>query len=133
MIKQRKRFPFIYNAGTRLSHGKTKLVVDQAGTMLVVIFNDRIAFLIMRHIKTQAQIRAGKVNFLGFYIVDYKGLSYHTHGLLGENVFIISTLSVKHLKYSFYHTFLSVYIYIFINAYILIKLYYSTNANMQLQ
>ncbi|KAL4227000.1 Inter-alpha-trypsin inhibitor heavy chain 3 [Mactra antiquata] len=70
--------------GTRLSHGKTKLVVDQAGTMLVVIFNDRVAFLIMRHLKTPSQIRAGKVNFLGFYIVDYKGLSYHTHGLLGQ-------------------------------------------------
>lgn len=69
--------------GTTLSHSKTKIVVDQEGTMVVVIFSDRVTLLVMRHLKPKSQLSAGKVNFLGFYIVEHKGLSYHTHGLLG--------------------------------------------------
>ncbi|XP_060603951.1 inter-alpha-trypsin inhibitor heavy chain H3-like [Ruditapes philippinarum] len=70
--------------GTTLSHGKTKIVIDQAGSMVVVMFYDRVTFLVMRHLRSKSLLRAGKVNFLGLYIVEYKGLSYHTHGLLGQ-------------------------------------------------
>lgn len=73
-----------WSNGITLSHGKTKIVVDQAASMVVVIFSDRVAFLIMRHLKPKHLLRVGKVPFLGFYTVDDRGLSYHTHGLLGK-------------------------------------------------
>lgn len=82
--------------GTTLSHGKTKIVVDQTATMVVIFFNDRVTFLIMRHLRPISLIRAGKVNFLGFYIVEYKGLSYHSHGLLGQ--FLHRSIILKKTK-----------------------------------
>ena len=66
------------------SHGKTKIVVDTNSNMVAVLFHDRVTLLVMRHLRTKPQLKAGKVHFLGFYIVDSKGLSYHTHGLLGK-------------------------------------------------
>ena len=84
-----------WSKGTTFSHGKTKVVIDKEGSMLVVIFKDKIAFLIMRHIRRKTLLRQGKVNFLGFYIVEHKGLSYHTHGLLGEYLAFLLVLSLS--------------------------------------
>lgn len=70
------------------SHGKTKIVADTNSNMVVILFHDRITLLVMRHLRSKALLKAGKVNFLGFYIVDFKGLSYHTHGLLGTCIII---------------------------------------------
>lgn len=70
--------------GTTFKHSKTKIVIDQTGSMMIVMFDDKVSFLIMRHLKPDSLLRAGKVHFLGFYIVEHKGLSYYTHGLLGK-------------------------------------------------
>lgn len=82
--------------GTTFSHGKTKIVVDTNSNMVAVLFHDRIALLVMRHLRPKSLLRAGKVNFLGFYIIDFKGLSYHTHGLLGQ--FLHRTVLLKKTK-----------------------------------
>lgn len=62
---------------------KTKIVTDGTGDMIVVMFPNRITLLVMRHMRTKSQRRAGKVDFLGFYIVEDRGFSEGTHGLLG--------------------------------------------------
>ena len=79
------------------SHGKTRIVVDTSSNMVVVLFHDRIALLVMRHLRPKTLLKAGKVNFLGFYIVDFKGLSYHTHGLLGMAYIFISVLQSRNI------------------------------------
>ncbi|XP_045167329.2 inter-alpha-trypsin inhibitor heavy chain H3-like [Mercenaria mercenaria] len=81
---------------TTLNFGDTQVVVDKAGTMVVVEFDDEVTFLIMRHLKSGSLLRAGKVNFLGLYIVEHKGLSDHTHGLLGQ--FLHRTVHLKKTK-----------------------------------
>lgn len=63
---------------------KTKIVTDGSGKMIAVIFPNKITLLVMRHMRSRSQMRAGKVPFLGFYIVDDRGFSWHTHGLLGN-------------------------------------------------
>lgn len=64
---------------------KTKIVTDGTGEMIVVMFPNRITLLVMRHLRTKSQKRSGKVDFLGFYIVEDKGFSAKsTHGLLGQ-------------------------------------------------
>ena len=70
--------------GTMLGSAKSKIIVDQTASMVIVFIEDKASFLIMRHLKSKSLLKMGKVHFLGFYIVKYKGLSYHTHGLLGE-------------------------------------------------
>lgn len=88
--------PLEWSNGTTYSHGKTKIVVDTNSNMVVVLFHDRVTLLVMRHLRPKPQLKAGKVNFLGFYIVDSKGLSYHTHGLLGQ--FLHRTVLLKKTK-----------------------------------
>jgi|JYMV01.1.fsa_nt_gi hypothetical protein len=64
---------------------KTKIVTDGTGEMIVVMFPNRITLLVMRHMRTKSQRRVGKVDFLGFYIVEDRGFSSKsTHGLLGK-------------------------------------------------
>ncbi|XP_060559991.1 inter-alpha-trypsin inhibitor heavy chain H3-like isoform X2 [Ruditapes philippinarum] len=70
--------------GTFLNLGTAIIVFNKDGSELMVKFEDRITIVIMRHLKSRSLLRAGKVNFLGIYIVEHQGLSYHTHGILGQ-------------------------------------------------
>lgn len=75
---------------------KTKIVTDGTGEMIVVMFPNRITLLVMRHMRTKSQKRVGKVDFLGFYIVEDKGFSSKsTHGLLGQFLYRKVTLEKK--------------------------------------
>ncbi|KAK3590742.1 hypothetical protein CHS0354_030981 [Potamilus streckersoni] len=85
-----------WQKGTSIDEGKAKFVIDKENTMLAVMFKDRIAVLIMRHLRSRELLRKGKVNYLGFYIVEDKGLSYHTHGLLGQ--FLHRNITLKKQK-----------------------------------
>ncbi|KAL3853549.1 hypothetical protein ACJMK2_017084 [Sinanodonta woodiana] len=85
-----------WQKGTSIDEGKAKFVIDKENTMLAVMFKDRIAVLIMRHLRSRELLKKGKVNYLGFYIVEDKGLSYHTHGLLGQ--FLHRNITLKKQK-----------------------------------
>ncbi|XP_076106059.1 inter-alpha-trypsin inhibitor heavy chain H3-like isoform X1 [Mytilus galloprovincialis] len=74
---------------------KTKIVTDGTGEMIVVMFPNRITLLVMKHTRTKSQKRAGKVDFLGFYIVEDRGFSESTHGLLGQFLYRKVTLEKK--------------------------------------
>ena len=76
------------NSSYFCSQENTRIFVDNSSNTVTVFFNDQIALLVMRHLKSKSLLRAGKVNFLGFYILEFKGLSSHTHGLLGMLILI---------------------------------------------
>ena len=84
--------------------------------MVVVLFHDRIALLVMRHLRPKTLLKVGKVNFLGFYIVDFKGLSYHTHGLLGMAYIVFTTFVLIVKCYCFSHKLSNKYIILYFGA-----------------
>lgn len=65
---------------------KTKLVTDGTGKMIAIMFPHKITLLIVRHMRTMKQLNMGQIHFLGFYIVDDRGFSWYTHGLLGTRI-----------------------------------------------
>lgn len=77
---------------------KTKLVTDGTGKMIAIMFPHKITLLIVRHMRTKRQLEMGQINFLGFYIVDDRGFSWYTHGLLGQ--FIYRRISLEKKKKS---------------------------------
>jgi hypothetical protein len=64
---------------------KTKLVTDGTGKMIAIMFPHKVTLLIVRHMRSLKQLDMGQIHFLGFYIVDDRGFSWYTHGLLGIN------------------------------------------------
>lgn len=77
---------------------RTKLVTDGTGKMIAIMFPHKITLLIVRHMRTEKQLEMGKIHFLGFYIVDDRGFSWYTHGLLGQ--FIYRRISLEKKKTS---------------------------------
>ena len=65
------------------SYGNVRIVIDSTNSTVVIQFPDRITLIIMRHLKPKSLLRAGKVHLLGFYIMNFKGISPDVHGLLG--------------------------------------------------
>lgn len=75
--------PHSWRIAEAVTASRTKIVTDGLGNMIAVVFPNRITLLVMRHMRSRSQVRAGKVPFMGFYIVDDRGFSWYTHGLLG--------------------------------------------------
>lgn len=75
---------YTWRSSEALKSHKTKVVTDGTGQQIAIIFPNKVLLLVIRHMRTKSQLRMGKVPFLGFYIVEEKGFSWHTHGILGQ-------------------------------------------------
>ncbi|XP_033746543.1 inter-alpha-trypsin inhibitor heavy chain H3-like [Pecten maximus] len=73
-----------WRSSEALKSHRTKVVTDGTGQQIAIIFPNKVLLLVIRHMRTKSQLRMGKVPFLGFYIVEEKGFSWHTHGILGQ-------------------------------------------------
>ncbi|KAK3101322.1 hypothetical protein FSP39_002680 [Pinctada imbricata] len=88
-----------WKASQAVSSYKTKIVTDGTGKMIAIMFPHRITLLVVRHMRSKSQLRMGKIHFLGFYIVDDRGFSWHTHGLLGQFIYRrISLIKRKNIR-----------------------------------
>lgn len=77
--------PYNWRPAQTITVHRTKLVTDGTGKMIALMFPHKITLLIVRHMRTERQLEMGKIHFLGFYIVDDRGFSWYTHGLLGKH------------------------------------------------
>jgi len=62
---------------------KNVSVLIEGKTKVFVRLGDDIVFAVLRHLANSSN--KNKVDFLGLYVVDQRGLSNYCHGLIGIN------------------------------------------------
>ncbi|KAL5014402.1 hypothetical protein ScPMuIL_008672 [Solemya velum] len=83
---------------TAVISNRNRVVTDGTGSMVALLFPDKITLLVVRHLRTRSQLQAGKVNYLGFYIVNQKGFSNKAHGILGQFLYRYISVDKKKMK-----------------------------------